>query len=121
MCPVIWQQQYDLMENSTLVSTRALLFVLENIESIIELDDKPPSKDKTKKADSKRKAESNDSRNPKKAKKGWTEKHCSLCKKHGRKHTMHNTKEYRCYNKDGSHKKAGRTSKPNKPAVERMG
>ncbi len=31
MCPVKWQRQYDLMENSTLVSTRALLMVLENI------------------------------------------------------------------------------------------
>ena len=81
MCPVKWQRQYDLMENSTPVSTRALLMVLENIESNVELDDKPPSKDKAKGANSKRKAESNNSRNPKKAKKGWTEKHCSLCKK----------------------------------------
>ena len=58
------------MENSTPVSTRALLMVLENIESNVELDDKSPSKDKEKRADSKRKVESNDSRNPKKAKKG---------------------------------------------------
>ncbi len=42
------------MENSTLVSTRALLMVLENIESSVKLDDKPPSKDKVKGADSKR-------------------------------------------------------------------
>ncbi len=44
--------------------------VLENNESNVELDDKPPSKDKAKEADSKRKAKSNDSHNPKKAKKG---------------------------------------------------
>ena len=69
MCPVKWQKQYDLMENSILVSTSALLMVLENIKSNVELNDKPPSKDKAKGADSKRKAESNDSRNPKKAKK----------------------------------------------------
>ncbi len=62
------------MENSTPASTSALLLVLENIKSNIELDDKPPSKDKAKGADSKRKAESKDSLNPKKAKKGWTEK-----------------------------------------------
>ncbi len=43
--------------------------VLENIESNVELDDKPPSKDKAKGVDSKRKAESSDSRNHKKAKK----------------------------------------------------
>ena len=98
------------MENSTPVSTRALLMVLENIESNVELDDKPPSKDKAKGSDSKRKAESYDSCNPQKAKKDWTEKHCSLCKKHGGMHTTHNTKECRHYNKDGSHKKAGGTS-----------
>ena len=121
MCPVKWQRQYDLMENSTPVSTRALLMVLENIESNVELDDKPPSKDKAKGADSKRKAESNDSRNPKKAKKGWTEKHCSLCKKHGGAHTTHNTKECRRYNRDGSHKKAGGTPKPSKPASGKDG
>ena len=109
------------MENSTPVSTRALLLVLENIESNIELDDKPPSKDKAKGADSKRKAESNNSRNPKKAKKGWTEKHCSLCKKHGAAQTTHNTKECRCYSRDGSHKKAGGTPKPNKPASGKDG
>ena len=60
--------------------------------------------------------ESNDSCNPKKAKKGWTEKHCSLCKKHGGANTMHNTNECRCYNRDGSHKKAGGMPKPKKPA-----
>ena len=59
--------------------------------------------------------------NPKKAKKGWTEKHCSLCKKHGGTHTTHNTKECRHYNKDGSHKKAGGTPKPNKPASGKDG
>ena len=56
MCPVKWQRQYDLMENSTLVSTRALLMVLENIESNVEPVDKPPSKYKAKGADSKRKS-----------------------------------------------------------------
>ena len=109
------------MENSTPVSTRALLMVLENIESNVELDNKPTSKDKAKGADSKRKEESNDSRNPKKAKKGWTEKHCSLCKKHGGAHTTHNTKECRDYNKDRSHKKSGGTPKPNKPSSGKDG
>ena len=44
MCPVKWQRQYNLMENSTPVSTRALLMVLENIESNVEFDGKPPNK-----------------------------------------------------------------------------
>ena len=34
---------------------------------------------------------------------------------------MHNTKECRCYNRDGSHKKAGGTPKPNKPASGKDG
>ncbi len=49
------------------------------------------------------------------------EKHCSLCKKHGDAHATHYTKECRCYNKDGSHKKAGGTPKPNKPASGKVG
>ncbi len=68
-----------------------------------------------------KKAESNDSRNPKKSKKGRTEKYCSLCKKHVVAHTTHNTKECRRYNKDGSHKKAGEMHKPNKPASGKDG
>ncbi len=86
MCPVKWQRQYDLMENSTPVSMRALLMVLENIESNVELDNKSPSKDKAKGADNKCKMANIEARTPKKAKKGWTEKHCSLCKKHGGAH-----------------------------------
>ena len=34
---------------------------------------------------------------------------------------MHNTKECRRYNKDGSHKKAGGTPKPNKPTSGKDG
>ncbi len=75
ICPNKWQRQYNLMENSTPVSTRALLIVLENIKSNAHLNVKPHSKEKAKGADSKRKAKSDNSRNPKKAKKGWTNKH----------------------------------------------
>jgi hypothetical protein len=121
MCPVKWQRQYDLMENSTPVSTRALLMVLENIESNVELDDRPSSKDKAKGTDSKRKTESKDSRPPKKAKKGWTEKHCSLCKKHGGVHTTHNTKECRRYNSDGTRKKTVNNPKADKPSRDKDG
>eukprot|EP00804_Cyclotella_cryptica_P027463 CCRYP_008876-RA/>CCRYP_008876-RA protein AED:0.43 eAED:0.77 QI:0/0/0/1/1/1/2/0/226 len=84
MCPAKWQTQYDLTENTTPVSTRALLLVLENIENNAELDNKPASMTKAKGLILKRKMESMDSRIPKKPKKvGWTEKHCVLCKKHG--------------------------------------
>jgi hypothetical protein len=58
------------MENSTPVSTRALLMVLENIESNVKLDEKPPSKDKAKGADNKRKMVSIEARIPKKGQEG---------------------------------------------------
>ena len=70
----------------------------------------PLSKDKVNGADSNWKAESSDSHFPKMTKKGWTEKHCSLCKKHEGIHTTHNTKI------TISHKKAGGVPKPNNPA-----
>eukprot|EP00804_Cyclotella_cryptica_P011365 CCRYP_016035-RA/>CCRYP_016035-RA protein AED:0.37 eAED:0.38 QI:0/-1/0/1/-1/1/1/0/139 len=38
MCPAKWQTQYDLTENTTPVSTRALLLVLESIENNAELN-----------------------------------------------------------------------------------
>ena len=115
MCPAKWQTQYDLTENSTPVSTRALLLVLENIENNVELDAKPASTTKARGAEPKRKMESEDSRIPKKPKKvGWTEKHCVLCKKHGGAHKTHNTHDCCRYNKDGTPiKKNGGAGKSN--------
>jgi hypothetical protein len=115
MCPAKWQTRYNLTENSTPVSTRALLLVLENIENNMELDAKPSSTTKAKGAEQKRKMESEDSRIPKKPKKvGWTEKHCVLCKKHGGMHKTHNTRDCRWYNKDGTPaKKNGGAGKSN--------
>ncbi len=109
------------MNNSTPVSMRDLLLVLESIKSNVELDEKPPSKDKAKGADNKRKMESIEARIPKKAKKGWTERHCSLCKKHGDAHTTHNTKECRCYNSDGTRKKTVNNPKSDRPSREKDG
>ena len=112
MCPAKWQRQYDLMEN--LVNTKVLLLVFENIKSNVEIDDKPPSNNKAKKADAKRKGESNNSQIPKKAKKGWTKKHCIHCKKHGGIHTTHNMKECHHFNNNGTPKKVGGTPRPQK-------
>ena len=47
------ERQYNLMENSTPADIRALLLVLEYMERNVGLDDKLPSKDKAKGADSK--------------------------------------------------------------------
>ena len=76
MCPAKWQTQYNMTENTTPISTMALLVVLEKVENNAELETKPSGTNETKGAELKRKMESIDSRIPKKAKKeGWTEKH----------------------------------------------
>ncbi len=79
------------MENSTLVSTRALLLVLENITSNVELNEKPPSKDKTKGAESKKDG-FHQCKYPQEGQERLEREvmFCSLCKKHGGTHTMHN-------------------------------
>eukprot|EP00804_Cyclotella_cryptica_P005361 CCRYP_017449-RA/>CCRYP_017449-RA protein AED:0.37 eAED:1.00 QI:0/0/0/1/1/1/2/0/399 len=113
MCPAKWQTQNDLTENTTPVSTRALLLVLENIENNAELDNKPANMTKAKGADTKRKMESMDSRIPKKPEKvGWTEKQLGAMK-HGGPHKSHNTRDCRRYNNDVTPiKKNGGTGKP---------
>ncbi len=79
-CPIKWQSQYDIMTQSTPVSTRDLLLVLEKSKRSMQLNEKPPSKEKVKGADPKHKMDSIEARIPKMARKGWTDKHCFLCK-----------------------------------------
>ena len=70
MCPIKWQKQYDLNDHSTLLSTKALLLVLENIKTNVKVDHKPPSNYKAKGATSKRKMASTVFWIPKKAHNG---------------------------------------------------
>ena len=103
MCPSKWQTQYDLTEKTTPVNTRALLLILEKIENNAEVEAKPPNAIKPKGAEGKHKMESIDSRIPKKSKQvGFSDKHCALCKKHGRPHKSHNTCNCHKYNSNGS-------------------
>ena len=90
MCCIKCQWQYDLMETSTPVSTRALLLVLENIESNVELDDKPTSKDMAKGTDCKEKMETSDIHNSKKAKKA-RQRSTVLSARNMGAHTSHTT------------------------------
>ncbi len=114
MCPARWQTQYNLTKNTTPVSTRALLLLLENITNNDDLDYKSPIPKKSKGAEGKRKMESIDSRIPKKPKKvGWTNKHCVLCKKYEGPFKSHNMCDCHCFNKDGTPiKNHGGTSRP---------
>ena len=121
MCLARWQAQYNLSENTTPVSTRALLLVLANIENNANLDHKTTNPNKPR-AEGERTVESIDSRIPKKTKKkGWADKHCVLCKKHEGPFKSHNTRDCHCFNKDGTPiKNHGGASKPqsNKKGLE---
>ena len=57
MCPIRWQTQYNLTENTTLFSIRALFLVLENIENNTNLDYKSQNSNKLKGAEGKCKME----------------------------------------------------------------
>ena len=78
-------------ENTTPVSTQALLLVPKNIESNAELDYKAQNPNKL-----------NHSWIPKKPKTaGGTDKHCTQCKKHGGPFKDHNTFNLN-FNNDGT-------------------
>ena len=64
MCLARWQTQYNFTRNTTLVSTRALLLILENIKNNVNLDYKSPNLNKSKEAEGKYKMESINSRIP---------------------------------------------------------
>ena len=87
----------------TPVSTRAFLLVLERIKNNVELEAKPPSTIKSKEAAGKCKMESMDSCIPKKPKQvGFSDKQCTLCKKHGGPYKLHNTHDCRRVNPDNT-------------------
>ncbi len=107
MCPLPWQDQYNMNEKGmTPMDMRLLLTLLEAIECVCtpekgkpdEKSEKPSFKSKKGK---KRPGTSSTVGVPKKVR---FEKHCNLCKKHGGTHTTHNTGECRKYEKDGTEK-----------------
>jgi putative hemolysin len=103
MCPFKWQTQYNLTEKMTPVNTRALLLILEKIKNNAEVETKPTSTIKPKRAEVKRKIESITSRISQKSKQvGFSNKYYALCKKHGGPHKLHNTHDYCKYNHDGT-------------------
>ena len=73
MCPARMQTQYDLTENTTPVSTRALLLVLENIKNNADLDNKSQNPNKPKEAEGKCKMDLAFSRKPAR---GWSTGSC---------------------------------------------
>ncbi len=116
MCPLMWQDQYNLdKKGMTPMDMRLLLTSLGAIERIctckkgksdnFEKSDKSSNKGKKGK---KWPGTNSTVRVPKKVQ---FEKHCDLCKKHGVAHTMHMTCDCCRFEKDGTEKSSFRTAK----------
>jgi hypothetical protein len=113
MCPLQWQDQYNMNKKGmTTMDMCLLLTLLEAIkrvctyeEGILESSNKSPHKSKKGKKHPGTEAMV---RVPKKV---CFEKHCNLCKKHGGAYTMHNTRECRRFEKDGKEKSNFRAAK----------
>jgi hypothetical protein len=108
MCPYAWQDQYNLQEKGgTLVDMCSLLQSLEAIERVCgrEGSNKSnPSCNEKALHSKKRGMKQPGIESPRVPKKVRTEKHCDLCKKHGDAYTTHNTRDCRCFEKDGTGK-----------------
>jgi hypothetical protein len=103
MCPIQWQDQYNLNKKGMiLMDLHLLLTSLEAIECIctrekVKLEFSKKASHKGKKG-KKHPGTKSMARVPKKV---HFKKHCNLCKRHGGAYTMHNTKNWRRYAKGG--------------------
>ena len=105
MCPIQWQDQYELTQDSVPDSMRTLLPILETIEKCTEVKKDKPIKAVTFSKSNKDKRKQEQQGIGRIQKKAKSDKFCTLCKNHGGAHTTHNTPECRKYNKDGTLKK----------------
>jgi hypothetical protein len=116
MCPIQWQDQYNMNEKGMMpMDMNLLLTLLEAIKRICtnekrKLDSYKKSKKSFNKGKKGKKHPGTNStaRVPKKVR---FEKHCDLCKKHGGAHTTHNTRDFRRFEKDGKEKSSFRAAK----------
>jgi hypothetical protein len=103
MCPLMWQDQYNLNKKGmTPMDMRLLLMSLEAIERVCtcekgKLDNFEKFDKSFNKGKKGKKCPGTNStvRVPKKVHFEKFEKHCELCKKHGGAHTTHNTRDCR--------------------------
>jgi hypothetical protein len=113
MCPLQWQDQYNMNKKGmTPMDMCLLLTLLKAIERICtyEKGESESSKTSSHKSEKQKKHPGTNSmiRVPKKV---CFEKHCDLCKKHGGAYTMHNTRDCHRFEKDGKEKSDFRTAK----------
>jgi hypothetical protein len=122
MCPLMWQDQYNLNKKGmTPMDMRLPLTLLEAIECVcIYQNGKSNNFEKSNKFSNKGKkgkkhlGTDSTARVPKKVHFEKFEKHCKLCKKHGGAHTTHNTRDCRRFEKDRTEKSSFRTAKKGK-------
>jgi hypothetical protein len=129
MCPLQWQDQYNLQEKGmTPMDMRSLQASLEAIECLCTHEKAhAPSGEKASpknKAGAKQPSNEATRQVPKKV---HFEKSCELCKKYGGAHTMHATKDCRKSEKDGTAKadfrvakKAGKKPNPAKQSFAQL-
>ncbi len=111
--------QYNLNKKGmTPIDMRLLLTSLEEIEHVCtyekgKSDNCEESDKSSNKGEKGKKCPGTNStgRVPKKVCFEKFDKHCELCKKHGGSHTMHNTRDYRRYEKDRTEKSSFRATK----------
>jgi hypothetical protein len=106
MCPLAWQNQYNLNEKGmTPLDMHTLLSLLEAIECVCTHEKgKPEEREKSYFNGKKGKKRPGTDPTVCVPKKVQFAKHCDLCKKHGGAHTTHNTGECCRYEKDGTAK-----------------
>jgi hypothetical protein len=105
MCPLPWQDQYNMNKKGmTPIDMRSLLTLLEAINCICTHKKGKPDNKKSEKSSHK---SEKGKKHPSTSSTVWVpkkvcyEKHCNLCKKHGGVHMTHNTGECPKYKKDG--------------------
>jgi hypothetical protein len=119
MCPLMWQDQYNLNKKGMMpMDMRLLLMSLEAIERVCAYEkgksDNFEKSDKSSNNGEKGKkcpGTNSTVRVPKKVRFEKFEKHCELCKKHGGAHTTHITRDCRRFEKDGTEKSSFCTAK----------
>jgi hypothetical protein len=116
MCPLLWQDQYNMNKKGMMpMDMRLLLTLLEVIERVCtHKKGEPDNLEKSDKSSNKgKKGKKHPSTDPmvRVPKKVQFEKHCDLCKKHGGAHTTHMTCDCHKYEKDGAEKSSFPTAK----------
>jgi hypothetical protein len=114
MCPLAWQDQYNLNQKGmTPLDMRTLLTSLEAIERVCTHEKGKPDEKSEKSSFNGKKGKKRPGTDPaaRVPKKVRFEKNCNLCKKHGGAHTTHTTRECRKYENNRTEKSSFHAAK----------